>query len=408
MLFITFLTCKIILNRIFIKHLVNFNELIEEVKFLSSFKIILIGPSGAGKTSFLKYCHGYSSQASGFSSTTGASFSVVKYLLNDDLICKFQLWDVHGKDLNKDTLVPSHCEGASGCLLFFDTSNSDSFSQLKQWIKIVRKNAGKIPIMLIGTKTDLEYQVSYEEIKELVKKHRLDGFYLLSIRLGFNKKLVFRQLIKKILNFSKISIEKIFVNNIQQQTKLPYGERRRRLFNNFQIMRADLPILHFPSQSLSLSINQGFLNGPPVRLPHPPRLPPLQERRPPVINEEPPSVLLSLREEMLAELERLRQIMRGEDIRDSEEYISLSEEEKEIFDKFLEYFSTCPMCKEKNHVHYLKRFYFSPDPCKVVLRERLLKLIDESQDFDVKYYQKINLGIVCCDCFKKVFESPLN
>ena len=111
----------------------------------------------------------------------------------------------------------------------------------------------------------------------------------------------------------------------------------------------------------------------------------------------------SLRDAMLIELERLRRIMNGDVIEDDKNFIALSEEEKAIFRQFLEYFSTCPICDTNNHKSYLKTFYFSDNLDKKILKKRLLKLIEESKSYNNIYYNKISLGIPCCNCFKKVF-----
>lgn len=37
------------------------------------------------------------------------------------------------------------------------------------------------------------------------------------------------------------------------------------------------------------------------------------------------------------------------------------------------------------------------------LKELLLELMEDSSEFDDNYYNKIVLGIPCCDCFKNIF-----
>jgi len=115
------------------------------------------------------------------------------------------------------------------------------------------------------------------------------------------------------------------------------------------------------------------------------------------------SSIYSLRDVMLEELERLRRIMRGDHIEDDENYLSLSQEEKQLFHNFLDYFARCPVCKGRNHNSYLKTFYFDKSIKKRDFKERLLKLMDESKGFNDIYYNKILFGIPCCDCFKKYF-----
>ena len=88
-----------------------------------------------------------------------------------------------------------------------------------------------------------------------------------------------------------------------------------------------------------------------------------------------------------------------------EHYHSLSSEEKAICDKFMEHFAFCPMCKTENHVTYLKKFYFSKKRNDIELKNQLLKLMVLSECFDELYYNKIILGIPCCDCFQSFFTE---
>ena len=115
----------------------------------------------------------------------------------------------------------------------------------------------------------------------------------------------------------------------------------------------------------------------------------------------------SLREEMLEELERLRGIMNGgENELDEKFFDNLTTEEKEIVDNFVDFFSTCPVCNQENHKFYLKKFYFDTNIEKIQLKERLLELMENINEFDDNNYNKIVLGIPCCDCFKKFFFLP--
>lgn len=54
-------------------------------------------------------------------------------------------------------------------------------------------------------------------------------------------------------------------------------------------------------------------------------------------------------------------------------------------------------CNQKNHRNYLRSFYFDTDEEKLRLKERLM---EDASEFDDIYYNKIVLGIPCCDCFK--------
>jgi len=86
-----------------------------------------------------------------------------------------------------------------------------------------------------------------------------------------------------------------------------------------------------------------------------------------------------------------------------EQYRFLSSEEKVICDQFMENFAFCPICKAENHASYLKKFYFSKKREDSELKNQLLKLLVLSKDFNELYYNKIKLGIPCCDCFQSFF-----
>jgi GTPase SAR1 family protein len=88
-----------------------------------------------------------------------------------------------------------------------------------------------------------------------------------------------------------------------------------------------------------------------------------------------------------------------------EHYRFLSCEEKAICDQFMEYYAFCPICRTENHVNYLKKFYFSKKRKDIELKSQLLKLMALSKNFDELYYNKIILGIPCCDCFKSFFTE---
>lgn len=115
----------------------------------------------------------------------------------------------------------------------------------------------------------------------------------------------------------------------------------------------------------------------------------------------------SLRDAMLAELERLRQIMNGDIIENDENYLNLTEDEKETFNNFLDFYSECPICKKSNHKYYLKRFYFDENPFIINLKKILLKILNDPEDFKTSHFNKISYGIPCCECFNLIFKKSI-
>jgi len=75
----------------------------------------------------------------------------------------------------------------------------------------------------------------------------------------------------------------------------------------------------------------------------------------------------------------------------------------EKFKNFIDFFSICPVCKRKLHFNYLKKFFYSRNEESIRLKDTLLYLIDESNDFDDLYQQNIEFGIPCCKCYEQLF-----
>ena len=74
------------------------------------------------------------------------------------------------------------CRGACAGLICFDLSRKASFNELERWIDIVREGAGDVPIILIGTKKDLDKkEVKESEIVEFIEEKRLETVFFTSI-----------------------------------------------------------------------------------------------------------------------------------------------------------------------------------------------------------------------------------
>ena len=119
------------------------------------------------------------------------------------------------------------------------------------------------------------------------------------------------------------------------------------------------------------------------------------------------SGLRSLRDEMLTELARLRDIMRCDYCLEEDEiYINLPEEEKELLHEFLDFYGNCPICKSKNHNEALSKFFLSQELENMRLRDQLLDLMDTFDPDNKTAHNRVKLGIPCCNCYKFLFEEP--
>lgn len=105
-----------------------------------------------------------------------------------------------------------------------------------------------------------------------------------------------------------------------------------------------------------------------------------------------------LRDAMISELENLKSIFENNPDFKLE---ALSLEERLKFQKFINFYSICPVCKGFNHYFNLKQLFF--DDHKKNLIETLINFMNlknkKLKNFDV------NFGIPCCDCYKRLVEK---
>ncbi|XP_020083631.1 ras-related protein RABC2a-like isoform X2 [Ananas comosus] len=120
-----------------------------------SFKILLIGDSGVGKSSLLVTF--ISNQLEDLSPTIGVDFKV-KFLTIGGKKLKLTIWDTAGQERFR-TVTSSYYRGAQGILLVYDVTRRETFTNLADvWAKEVElysTNRDCIKI-LIGNKVDKE------------------------------------------------------------------------------------------------------------------------------------------------------------------------------------------------------------------------------------------------------------
>ncbi len=134
----------------------------------NSFKIVLVGPSGVGKTSLMNrfvedefyLTHNV---------TIGADYSKTRIKIEDSSI-SINIWDLGGLD-RFNVVRNGHYVDAHGALLIFDLSKIQTFQDIDQWLEDFRQSAGNDrPFVLIGNKYDLVGDTEEENIREEAKK----------------------------------------------------------------------------------------------------------------------------------------------------------------------------------------------------------------------------------------------
>lgn len=122
-----------------------------------TFKIIVIGDSGVGKTCLTyRFCSGKFP-----SSTTDATIGVdfrEKILTIDGVEqVRLQLWDTAGQERFRKSMVAHYYRNVSAVVLVYDVTRSGTFEGLKHWIEECQRHgltSSKVPMLVVGNKCD--------------------------------------------------------------------------------------------------------------------------------------------------------------------------------------------------------------------------------------------------------------
>ena len=162
-----------------------------------SFKVILIGETGVGKT-----CIMLRASRDEFTPehtvTLGADFA--NYYLNvNKKSVKLQMWDTCGLEMYK-SMVRVFFKGSDAAFLVFDVSNSKSFSTLSTWLKELREfTSPDVLCYLIGNKIDMQNRaVSKAEAEEFTAKYQLSGYFETSAKSGAGIKKVIHAMVERL------------------------------------------------------------------------------------------------------------------------------------------------------------------------------------------------------------------
>jgi GTPase SAR1 family protein len=107
------------------------------------------------------------------------------------------IWDINSAQRFR-FMSSTFFRGAVACLLFYDTSVSESFRDLNYWLEQIRSHSGQIPIFLIAFKSDIKEKINLEELSEFVEANEISRFYLISSRKKLKTLQIFNNIVSRI------------------------------------------------------------------------------------------------------------------------------------------------------------------------------------------------------------------
>lgn len=157
-------------------------------------KILVIGCSGAGKTSFVqRWIKGEFEQS--YKPTIVSEFQYKIFECRGNCY-RIQLWDIGGQD-KTPSMAKIFTRDSHGCIVICDITKKDTFEETKKWKKIVNDESAfidgeKLPFILIQNKIDLikddnDYlSFATNETKKMSEDKEFIGYYMTSVKENIN------------------------------------------------------------------------------------------------------------------------------------------------------------------------------------------------------------------------------
>ena len=161
-----------------------------------SFKIIVIGDSGVGKSCFTNKSTKNIFEPD-YNATIGFEFFTFNIKFQEKII-KLQIWDTCGQELYR-SLISNFYRNSSLAIVIYAVNNLDSFQDLDMWFKELRTHAGPdIKVFLVGNKTDLKNErvVTTQQGEEFAKLNHVNKFIEASAKEGINTQNTFIDIAK--------------------------------------------------------------------------------------------------------------------------------------------------------------------------------------------------------------------
>ena len=169
-------------------------------------KILVVGSSGTGKTSFVKRWTKDEFKES-YQATIVSEFGF-KIQESKGNYYRIQLWDIGGQD-KSPSMAKIFSRDSHGCVIISDATNLKTLEETLVWQKLVSDEAkfidgGKLPFVLVQNKVDLiENREEFENIENETKKisefNLFENYFMTSVKQNVNVEEAMTFLIEKII-----------------------------------------------------------------------------------------------------------------------------------------------------------------------------------------------------------------
>lgn len=173
--------------------------------FMLKAKVCMVGDSAVGKTSLVRR-YVLDQFSDDYMSTMGTKVTKKMMKLTVPEIgaidLKMTLWDIMGEKELIGVVKESYFNGVSGIMAVCDLSREETIDSLREWIGVVVRTAGKVPVMVAANKLDLIPPRSIrrlsDKLEDLAKDETINEM-LTSAKTGENVEVAFNKLAMEIL-----------------------------------------------------------------------------------------------------------------------------------------------------------------------------------------------------------------
>ena len=163
-----------------------------------SFKVVLLGEAGVGKTSIISQFIDESFQED-IQSSTGGTYSSKTFVIGNKQLLDFEIWDTAGQERYR-SLTTMYYKDANAAILVYDITLQKSFDEIKTyWANQVKETSSNDIILVVcGNKSDLIKDEEVDEEKAREFANEIGALFFLTSAInasGIND--VFIQIAKK-------------------------------------------------------------------------------------------------------------------------------------------------------------------------------------------------------------------
>ncbi|KAF9322907.1 GTP-binding nuclear protein gsp1/Ran [Linnemannia elongata] len=160
----------------------------------SSFKLILVGDGGSGKTTFIKR-HLSGEFEKMYIATMGVEVHPLKFATNFGEIT-FETWDTAGQEKFGGLRDGYYIEGKCG-IIMFDLTSRITYKNVPNWHRDLTRVCGNIPIVLYGNKVDIKERKVKPKTIDFHRKKSIQ-YYDISAKSNYNYEKPFLWLSRKL------------------------------------------------------------------------------------------------------------------------------------------------------------------------------------------------------------------